>query len=44
MGVDEGGLQVIDIELIILLYGTYSPVALMMFVFQTRLYLTFVTA
>ena len=28
MGVDECGLQVINIEVIILLYGTYSPVAL----------------
>ena len=39
MGVNEGCLQVIDIEVIILLYGTYSPVALMVFVVHTILYL-----
>ena len=40
MGVDEGGLQVIDIEVIILLYGgTYSPYyALMVFVIHTIFY------
>ena len=32
MSVDEGGLQVIDIEVILLLYGTYSPVALVVVV------------
>ena len=31
MGVDGGGLEVIDIEVIILLYGAYSPVALVVF-------------
>ena len=43
MRVDEGGLQVIesDIEVIRLLYGTYSPVvvALMMFVIHNILHL-----
>ena len=41
MGVDEGGLQLIDIEeVIILLYSTYSPVvALMVFAFHTILHL-----
>ena len=35
MGVDEGGLQVVDIEMIILLYVTYSPAALIVFVIHT---------
>ena len=37
MGVDEGGVQVIAIEVIILLYGTYLPVValIMVFVFHT---------
>ena len=41
MGVDEGGLQVraIDKKVIILLYRTYSPVALMVFRIQTILHL-----
>ena len=39
MGISEGGLQVIDIEVIILLYGTYSPVAFMIFVVHTILHL-----
>ena len=39
MGVDEGGLQVNDIEVIILLYGTYSPVPLIVFVIYTILHL-----
>ena len=38
MGVDEAGLQVIDIEVMILFYGTYSPLALMVFVIHTILY------
>ena len=48
MGVDEGSLQVIDIEVImencpiVLLYGTYLPVAPVVFVFHTISY--FVTA
>ena len=37
MSVDEGGLQVIDIEVILLLYGTYSPVALIVFVIHTTI-------
>ena len=47
MGVDEGSLQVIDIEVvmenqpIVILYGTYLPVALVVLYFT--LYLTFVT-
>ena len=32
MGVDKGGLQVVDIYVMILLYDTYSPVALTVFV------------
>ena len=45
MGVNGGGLQVIDIEVLILLYSTYSPVvvALMMFAIHTS-YLTYMTA
>ena len=46
MGINEGGLQVIDIEeVLILLYSTYSPVvvALMMFAIHTS-YLTYMTA
>ena len=39
MGVDEGGLQIIDIEVITLLYNTYSPVALMVLVIHTILHL-----
>ena len=39
MVVDEGGLQVIDIEVVILLYNTYSPVALMVFVIHTISYI-----
>ena len=41
MGVDEGNLQVIDIEVImknipmVLLYGTYVPAVLMVFIFHT---------
>ena len=37
MGVDEGGLQVVDIEVMILLYDTYSPVALTVFVIHTTI-------
>ena len=45
MGVNGGGLQVIDIEVSILLYSTYSPVVvvLMMFAIHTS-YLTYMTA
>ena len=45
MGVDEGNLQVIDVEVIMencpigLLYGTYLPVALMVFVIHTISYI-----
>ena len=41
MGVDEGGLQIIDdIAVIILLYGKYSPVALVIvFVIHTILHI-----
>ena len=40
MGVDEGGLQVIDTEVILLLYGTSSPLALIMvFVLHTLCYI-----
>ena len=45
MGVNEGSLQVINIEVIVenlpivLLYGTYLPVALVVFVFQTISYI-----
>ena len=39
MGVDERGLQVIYIEVIILLYRTYSPEALMVFVIHTISYI-----
>ena len=38
MGVDEGGLQAIDIEVMILLYSKYSPVAHMVFVIHTILH------
>ena len=43
MGVDEGGLQVIDIQMMYYSTGTCSPVALMVFVIHT-IYLTFMTA
>ena len=39
MGVDEGGLQVIDIKVITLLFSTYSPVALMVFAIHTISYI-----
>ena len=39
MDADEGGLQVIDIKVILSLYGTYSPVALMVFVIHTISYI-----
>ena len=46
MGVDEGGLQVIDIEVIILRYGAYSPVvlivALVVFVIPIILHLWYI--
>ena len=40
MGVDEGSLQVIDVEAmencpLVFLYGTYLPVAIMVFVIRT---------
>ena len=37
MRVDEGGLQVIDIEVMRLLYGTYQPIALMVLVIHNIL-------
>ena len=45
MGVDEGNLQVIDIEVItkkipmVLLYGTYVPAVLMVFIIHTIPYI-----
>ena len=36
MSKDEGGLHVIDIEVILLLYGTYSPVTVALMVFVNR--------
>ena len=45
MGVNEGSLQVIDIEVIfgkltlVLLYGTYLPVALVVFVIHNVSYI-----
>ena len=45
MGVDEGNLQVIDIEVImkkhpmVLLYGTYVPAVLMVFIIHTISYI-----
>ena len=45
MGVDEGSLQVMNIKVImencpiVLLYGTYLPVALVVFVIHTIFYI-----